>query len=66
MSKEQKIIELVDHLKTCLEDINQQLTVLYDNGVDIVFNIKHPYDTKSGNKIELSKVTKLVDYLTNE
>ncbi len=66
MSKEQQIINLVNRLKNSLEDINQQLVELHDNGVDVVFSIKHPFDTKSGNKIELTKVTKLVDYLKNE
>ena len=64
--KEQKIIESVNHLQTCLEDINQQLINLHNNGVEFVFNIKPPYETKSGTKIEITRITKLVDYLKNE
>jgi len=66
MSKEQKITQAIEHLKNSIEDINQQLFLLHEHGVDFVFHVKTPFDTKSGTRIELAKATKLVDYLKNE
>lgn len=61
--KEQKIVDLVENLKNNIESINQQLVNLNNNGVEFVFEIKSPYETKSGTRIEIKKITKSVDYL---